>query len=141
MAINSDSILELVKKAIGPVESYDYFEPDIIMHINSTFSILQELGVGPQQPFEITGSDETWADFFQDTPPINLVKTYVYLKAKLYFDPPTSGVLHEALERQISEAEWRLNDIAERRDYGGSETTDPGSDTGDSEFNGTECLP
>lgn len=138
MAVNSDSILELVKKALGPDESYDYFDPDIIMHINSTFSILQELGVGPEQPFEITGPDETWADFFQDTPPINLVKTYIYLKAKLYFDPPTSGVLHEALERQISEAEWRLNDIAERRDYDEARTANPGSDSGDSELDDPE---
>ena len=108
-----DSILTSVKKMLGIEEVYDHFDPDIIMHINSVFMILNQLGVGPATPFMITGLDETWNDYFVDSTPIELVKSYMYLKVRLIFDPPTTGVLHEAMERQVKEFEWRLNVQAE----------------------------
>lgn len=108
-----DSILTSVKKMLGIDPSYEYFDPDIIMHTNSVFLILNQIGVGPKTPFMITGSDETWNDFFLDDTPNELVKSYIYLKVRLIFDPPTTGVLHEAMERQIQEFEWRLNVQAE----------------------------
>lgn len=105
-----DSILNSVKKMLGIEEDYNHFNPDILIAINSTFTVLCQLGVGPDQEFSITGSVETWNDFFSVCDkPINLVKSYIYLKTKLLFDPPTTGVLHEAMERQIQEFEWRLN--------------------------------
>lgn len=108
-----ESILTSVKKMLGITEEYEHFDNDLIMHINSVFMILNQIGVGPNKPYTITGSDETWNDFFLDTDPIELVKSYIYLKVRLIFDPPTTGVLHEAMERQITEFEWRLNVQAE----------------------------
>lgn len=108
-----DSILTSVKKMLGIEPEYEHFDQDIIMHINSVLLILNQLGVGPSNPYLITGADETWNDFFVDSTPIELVKSYIYLKVRLIFDPPTTGVLHEAMERQVKEFEWRLNVQAE----------------------------
>lgn len=105
-----DSILNSVKKMLGIEADYDHFDPDILMAINSTFTVLCQLGVGPDEEFSIEGPETAWSDFFAlCDKPINLVKSYIYLKTKLLFDPPTTGVLHEAMERQIQEFEWRLN--------------------------------
>lgn len=105
-----DSILNSVKKMLGIEADYDHFDPDILMAINSAFTVLCQIGVGPDEEFSISGPETTWDDFFAlCDKPINLVKSYIYLKTKLLFDPPTTGVLHEAMERQIQEFEWRLN--------------------------------
>lgn len=103
-----ESILTSIKKMIGVDKDYGAFDIDLIIAINGVFTILNQLGVGPEKEFAITGSDETWLDFFGVTDAISLVKPYMYLKTKLIFDPPSTGVLHEAMERQISEFEWRL---------------------------------
>lgn len=104
------SILEDVKKMIGPSASYDVFDPELIIHINSVFSILKQMGVGPQdETFKITGTSEEWNDFFEDGENLEMVKTYVYLKVRMIFDPPQSSAVAEAFNRQISEFEWRLN--------------------------------
>ena len=109
MATEVESILGSVKKGIGPSESYDYFEPDLIMHINSTFVILQQLGVGPSTGYAITGEEETWADFLpEDDPRFNAAKSYMLLKVKKAFDPPQSGILLQAMNEMIAEYEWRL---------------------------------
>lgn len=103
-----ESILDSIKKMIGVDKDYGAFDVDLIIAINGVFTILNQLGVGPEKEFSITGPDETWLDFFGVTDAISLVKPYMYLKVKLIFDPPSTGVLHEAMERQISEFEWRL---------------------------------
>lgn len=105
-----DSILTSVKKMLGIEADYDHFDPDILMAINSVFTIFAQIGVGPDDGFVITDDSARWDDFFGvDGKKIELVKSYIYLKTKLIFDPPTTGVLHEAMERQIKEFEWRLN--------------------------------
>lgn len=109
----SNSILETIKKLIGIDKDYGVFDLDLITAINSSFMILNQLGVGPARPFSIRNSSATWSDFFQDDETFELAKTYIYLRTKLLFDPPTSGVLHEAVERQISEFEWRMKVQAE----------------------------
>lgn len=103
-----ESILDSIKKMIGVDKDYGAFDVDLIIAINGVFTILNQLGVGSEKEFAITGPDETWLDFFGVTDEISLVKPYMYLKVKLIFDPPSTGVLHEAMERQISEFEWRL---------------------------------
>lgn len=105
-----DSILTSTKKMLGMEADYTAFDTDVVIHINSVLSILCQLGVGPDKPFEISGEEETWADFWENatTPPIDLVRTYMYLKVRIFFDPPATGVLNEALERQIKETEWRV---------------------------------
>ena len=94
---------------MGIDESYTHFDPDIIIHINSVFSILTQMGVGPANGFSISGKDEIWSGFIQDKPNIfSLVKSYVYMKVRLLFDPPLSSAAIESINRQISEFEWRL---------------------------------
>lgn len=105
---NSSSILETIKKLVGIDKEYGVFDIDLVVAINSALSILNQLGVGPTKSFSITGPDETWEDFFKDSTDIELAKSYIYLRTRLLFDPPSTGVLHEAIERQISEFEWRL---------------------------------
>lgn len=112
----SSSILNTIKKLIGIDTDYDVFDMDIIVSINSSFMILNQLGVGPDKPFSIKGSAETWRDFFGDEEVFALAKSYIYLRTKLLFDPPSSGVLHEAVERQISEFEWRMHVQADYND-------------------------
>ena len=106
----SESILTSIKKLLGIDENYTHFDADIIMHINSVFSILTQMGVGPANGFSISGKDEIWSAFITDKPNIfSLVKSYVYMKVRLLFDPPLSSAAIESINRQISEFEWRLS--------------------------------
>ena len=106
-----DSILTSIKKLLGITEEYTHFDPDIITHINSAFFTLTQLGVGPSEGFSIKNSSATWDDFLSNAKSKNLeaVKSYVYLKVKLLFDPPLTSSVTEAIKSQISEYEWRLN--------------------------------
>lgn len=104
-----DSILKSVKKMLGMTEEYTVFDPDIVMHINSVFFILSQMGVGPKEGFSIEDETAKWEDFIPCGASLEAVKTYVYLKVRLMFDPPQSSVLTESINRQISEIEWRLN--------------------------------
>ena len=113
------SILNTIKKLLGQTEVYDHFDTDIIVHINSAFSSLTQLGVGPQDGFFIKDETDLWTDFIQDDKRLEFVKTYIYLKVKLVFDPPLSSSVLDAMNRQINELEWRLNvavDSGTRRD-------------------------
>lgn len=104
-----DSILTSIKKLLGIAEEYEHFDSDLIMHINSVFMVLNQLGAGPAEGFSITDKTETWEDFTQNNLMIQSVKSYVYLKVRLLFDPPSSSAVMESINRQISELEWRLN--------------------------------
>lgn len=104
-----DSILESVKKMLGIDVSYVHFDPEIIMHINSTFFVLNQLGVGPSKPFVITDDSSTWTDFDAGISTLELIKSYMYLKVRLLFDPPSSSIHADAINKQIAEYEWRLN--------------------------------
>lgn len=104
-----DSILTSIKKLLGIAPDYEHFDPDIIMHINSVFMILQQLGVGPAAGFYIIDEDATWYDFMPYAIQLEAVKTYMYMKVRLAFDPPASSAALQAMERQVSELEWRLN--------------------------------
>lgn len=103
------SILDSVKKSLNLAADYTAFDEDIIMHINSVFSTLNQLGVGPVEGFMIEDKDATWDAFLGSDPRLNHVKTYVYLRVRLLFDPPTTGFTTEAMKEQIKELEWRLN--------------------------------
>ena len=108
-----DSILTSIKKLLGIDEYYTHFDVDIIMHINSVFMTLRQLGVGPPEGFRITGAYETWDEFIDDDPYLDAVKTYVYQKVRLIFDPPTNSAHIAALENLTKEFEFRLNVEAE----------------------------
>ena len=104
-----ESILTSIKKLLGIDEEYTQFDSDIIMHINSVFLNLTQLGVGPSEGFLIEDDTATWDDFIGDSNQLQAVKSYVYLKVKLLFDPPLSSSVIESMNRMIAELEWRLN--------------------------------
>lgn len=104
----TNSIFLTVKKMLGIAEEYHAFDLDIITNINSVFLNLNQLAVGPVDPFQITGEEETWDDFQSETL-IPGVQTYVYLKTRLLFDPPTNSFLVDNIQKQIAELEWRMN--------------------------------
>ena len=109
-----DSILTSIKKLLGLSEDYEHFDQDIIMDINSVFiNNLRQIGVGPSNGFIITGKQEEWSDFSEDSILAESVKNYIYLKVKLVFDPPSNSNLVSSIERQISELEWRLTNADE----------------------------
>lgn len=104
-----DSILTSTKKILGIGEDYTAFDEDVITHINSTFSIVHQLGIGPEDGFMITGPDEIWEDIDIHQSQLNLLRTYVFLKVRVLFDPPTTSYLIEATNKQIQEYEYRLS--------------------------------
>lgn len=108
-----DSILTSIKKLLGIAEDYTCFDVDIIMHINTVFSILTQLGVGPSEGFTIQDEDSVWSDFISDRPNLEMVKTYVGMKVRMMFDPPSSSITADAFNKAISELEWRINLIAD----------------------------
>lgn len=103
------SILTSIKKMLGVAEDYIEFDEDIITHINSVFLNLTQLGVGPEEGFMIEDDTAVWEDFIDDSIKLQAVKTYMYLKVKLLFDPPLSSSVTESFTRMIAELEWRLN--------------------------------
>lgn len=104
-----ESILTSTKKMLGIPEEYEQFDMDLIIHINSVLMVLHQLGVGPAKGYSIADKTETWQDFMGDDPRLNSVKSYVALKVRLLFDPPTSSAVMESTNRLISELEWRIN--------------------------------
>lgn len=105
-----ESILTSIKKLLGITEDYTHFDEDIIMHINSVFFTLKQLGVGPPEGFSISSKDEQWNDYLPDTNPLaKPIASYMYLKVRLLFDPPSSSALIDSMKRTIDEYEWRFN--------------------------------
>lgn len=107
------SILKSVKKILGLAPDYTPFDLDVITHINASFSILNQLGVGPEEGFAIEDDSEEWDDFDVPSNQLQLVKTYIYLKCRILFDPPGTSFLLQSSENQLKEYEWRLNTFRE----------------------------
>ena len=113
-----DSILNTIKKMLGPDDSYEAFDTEIIVHINTALSILAQLGVGPKNGFRITGPNETWDEFISDgSIDLESVKSYIYMKVKMIFDPPASSFVMKAMEDSCKEIEWRLNVAVDPGEY------------------------
>ena len=104
-----DSILKSTKKILGLPDDYTPFDLDVITHINATFSVLDQLGVGPEGGFSIEDDTGLWSEYVVPPNQLHTVKTYIYLKVRSLFDPPSTSFLIEAVNKQISEYEWRLN--------------------------------
>lgn len=103
------SILTSIKKLLGIAEEDASFDQDIIMHINTVFAILAQLGVGPANGFSIEDDEAIWSDYLGNATNLELVKSYIYMKVRSMFDPPTSSILADAMNKNISELEWRIN--------------------------------
>lgn len=109
-----ENILSSIKKLLGLNDGVTVFDTDIVIHINTVFANLTQMGVGPQNDegknigFKISTGNEVWGDFTANDILIENVKTYVYIKVKMVFDPPTSSALIDAYNAQAKELEWRL---------------------------------
>lgn len=129
MAVFDDSILTSVKKVLGIPSYYDHFDRDILLHLNTVMSILNQLGVGPEKGFIVEDDSTTWSDLFDgdiDTNKMMYVKSYVCLRVRLLFDPPTSSGAIDAMERQMRELEWRITVTRDPRDNSEEGTVDDG---------------
>lgn len=108
------SILFSVKNGLGIPEDDYYFDRALIMHINSVFSVLRQLGCGPVEGYEISDSGNSWDEFIQNEPnKLQLVKTYMLMRVRQLFDPPLNGTVAQALERQTAEMEWRISTLCD----------------------------
>lgn len=111
--MNDDSILTSIKKLLGITEEYKHFDTDLVIHINSVIFVLSQLGVESADGFAITGAEETWSDLIPDSEDqkkyLESVKSYIYLKVRLLFDPPSASAVIESTKNLISELEWRIN--------------------------------
>lgn len=108
-----ESILNSIKKLLGLSKEYEAFDTDIIIHINTVFMVLNQLGVGPENGFSIKDKEAKWSDFLESITDLESVKTYIYLKVRLVFDPPLNASVLESMKQTIAELEWRLNVQAE----------------------------
>ena len=109
--IGSESILDSIKKLIGIEDTETYFDSDIVTGVNSAFSSLNQIGIGPDDGFSISDNTKVWNNYLTDVRTLELVKSYVHLKTKLLFDPPSSSSIVDIINKEISEFEWRLNVI------------------------------
>lgn len=108
-----ESILTSIKAMLGITEDYTHFDTELIMHINSAFSILAQIGVGPSAGFSIHDSYTTWSDFMAQDSRLEMVKTYMYQKVKFMFDPPDRSSIKDVMQKQIEEFEFRLSIAAD----------------------------
>lgn len=113
-----ESILTSIKKLLGIADDYDYFDRDIIMHINAALMVLTQLGIGPSEGFLVKDSIDTWGDFLEnrgvgntadDITYLGALQSYVYMKVKLMFDPPQNSFTVDSMTKLVNELEWRLN--------------------------------
>jgi hypothetical protein len=111
----AESILTSVKKVIGLAADYQAFDPDVVIAINGVFSTLNDLGIGPDEGFQITDDSATWDQYLGSDIRLNNVKTYMWLRVRMIFDPPTVSFVKDAMEKQIAELEWRINVQRESR--------------------------
>lgn len=109
-----NSILEEIKKLLGIMPEYNFFDADLIIHINTVFSVLNQMGVGPSNCFSINGSEELWSDFTDNDNMLQPVKTYIHVRVRKIFDPPSSSFVMDSINNTISELEWRLNVYADK---------------------------
>ena len=106
-----ESILDSVKLSLGIPIEYEHFDQQVALHLNTVMAILPQLGVGPKEGFYVQDDQTTWGDLIGDIESPNLylyVKSYVCLRVRLLFDPPSSSGAIDAMERQMRELEWRI---------------------------------
>lgn len=103
----NESILISIKKLLGIAADYTQFDTDIIIHINTAFALLNDIGIGPEDTFVIFDENDKWDDFTEGEDELNMVKSYVYMRVRMMFDPP-NGQVAEAMNNNIKELEWRM---------------------------------
>jgi hypothetical protein len=111
------SILTSTKKLLGISEEYTAFDEDILMHINTVFSTLNQLGVGPAEGFAVNDASANWDDFLVGDLRLNNIKSYMYMRVRLMFDPPGTSYLITSMQNQVEQLEWRINTQWEREGW------------------------
>ena len=109
----TDSILDSTKKILGIEAEYNAFDLDIVTHINSALFTLNQLGIGPDEGFMIEDASAEWDDLLEGDMNLNAVKSYIYLRVRMLFDPPTTSFALDSMQKQVTEFEWRLNTYRE----------------------------
>lgn len=104
-----NSILSSIKKSLGLEPEVIQFDPDIIICINSILNVLTQIGVGPIKGFSIQSEVETWEDFIGEDKRLNMIKSYIIMKVKLMFDPPSIAAVLTSYQEMIKEYECRLS--------------------------------
>lgn len=107
--MKDNSILDDIKQMLSLEKDDDSFDIEVMIHINTAFSLLNQIGAAPVDGFEIDDSSTKWSDFFGDLKNVGLVKSYIYFKVRLAFDPPSTSFTITAFETQMKELEWRIN--------------------------------
>lgn len=111
-SLDSASILDTILKLLGPEGDYEHFGPDVMVHINSAFERLCDLGIGPRVPFYIESNIEPWSAF-QTQSPLRRVIRFIYLYVKIIFDPPSNTSVLETYKQELDKLEWTLNSVVE----------------------------
>lgn len=111
------SILISTKKILGLAQDYTPFDLDVITHINSSFSVLSQLGIGPEEGYSIDDELDVWGNFNVPEVQLHVVKSYIYLRVRLLFDPPATSYMIDSAKRQLDELEWRLNVLREYEEH------------------------
>lgn len=119
-----NSILISIKKLLGIQEEDENFDTELIININSVFTILNQLGLGPLNGFAIEDKKNEWFEFIDDRKDLNAVKSYIYMRVRLMFDPPQMGYLVSSIQDQCKELEWRLTAQMEKRSLRKEEESD-----------------
>lgn len=114
------SVLYYVKGVLGIDIANCAFDAQILSYINMAINIVRQVGVG--EDFyglvpNVTGIEETWMDVIgPDEVFLEMVKTFVALMVRLYFDPPTNSFLVSSIKDRIDELTWRIEiEVEERR--------------------------
>jgi hypothetical protein len=113
-----ESILTSVKQDLGIIAEYKHFDGQIIRDINTVLMTLSQIGIGSDEPIRISSEFETWESLLGNRRDMEAVKTYVSLQVRMLFDPPANSAIAEAINRRISELEWRLNSQYETKKEG-----------------------
>lgn len=107
-----ESILGSIKQMLGISQDETNFDSELMLHINGALMIINQLGVGPSAGFIVLGKTQTWSEFLADRKDLELVKTAVYLRVRLMFDPPQNSFLVSSIQKQIEEFDWRITATA-----------------------------
>ena len=107
------SILFSIRKLLGGLSDDPAFETDLLIHINALLAVLTQLGVGPAEGMSIADGSTAWRDLLGDDPKWRIVQTWMYLRTKLVFDPPTIGTVADSMKKQADEYEWRISILAD----------------------------
>lgn len=115
-----DSILVSIKKLLGIDENDTSFDTEIILHINTVFSQLRQIGFGPEEGYMITGKENIWYEVLSDKKTLEMVKIYIFMKVKIIFDPPQNSSTLETFKQEINHYEWLINSEVESKAYNNS---------------------